>query len=206
MFKKMQKGFTLIELMIVVAIIGILAAIAIPAYQDYTVRAKVTEGLNVADSAKIAWPKAFRRMTSLASRRRQASLVANPVSTKYVSGVSRSAAATGVITVTYQRDVPQIAGNTIMLSPFIAVNGVPTRARDWLQRATSTGRARPRVTRTANGLGCAPPLSVVCRLATCRRSANNRLSFDTEASVEAPLRRGFFFWFLPSRIFNAASF
>lgn len=49
-----QKGFTLIELMIVVAIVGILAAVAIPAYQDYTVRARVTEGLNLASSAKLA--------------------------------------------------------------------------------------------------------------------------------------------------------
>jgi type IV pilus assembly protein PilA len=52
--KMIQKGFTLIELMIVVAIIGILAAIAIPAYQDYTIRAQVTEGINLGDAVKVA--------------------------------------------------------------------------------------------------------------------------------------------------------
>ena len=54
MKRSIQKGFTLIELMIVVAIIGILAAVALPAYQDYTVRAKVTKGLSLAGAAKLA--------------------------------------------------------------------------------------------------------------------------------------------------------
>jgi type IV pilus assembly protein PilA len=55
----MQEGFTLIELMIVIAIIGILAAIAIPAYQDYTVRAQVTEGLSLASAAKATISESF---------------------------------------------------------------------------------------------------------------------------------------------------
>jgi type IV pilus assembly protein PilA len=62
---KLQKGFTLIELMIVIAIIGILAAIAIPAYQDYTIRSKVSEGLNMAGAAKLAVAETFDSSGSL---------------------------------------------------------------------------------------------------------------------------------------------
>ncbi len=124
MFNKLQKGFTLIELMIVVAIIGILAAIAIPAYQDYTVRAKVTEGLNMADAAKIAVAEGYQSNDLAGVATASSQLAATLIVTKYVASVTDRTLRTGIITVTYQQNVAQIAGNTIVLSPFIGGNAV----------------------------------------------------------------------------------
>ncbi len=92
--QKLQQGFTLIELMIVVAIIGILAAVAIPAYQDYTIRAKVTDGLSLAESAKLAVTE------NASSGVNYDSGWTPPPATPNVAGIT-IAPATGDITITY---------------------------------------------------------------------------------------------------------
>jgi len=99
MKKQLQQGFTLIELMIVVAIIGILAAIAIPAYQDYTIRAQVSEGLSLADGAKTAIAEYYTNYGKFPSSNASAGLAdAASITGNYVSKVETK---DGVITVTY---------------------------------------------------------------------------------------------------------
>ncbi len=98
---KKQQGFTLIELMIVVAIIGILAAIAIPAYQDYTIRAQVSEGLNLSGGAKAAVTEYFQDRGVMPTGNTQAGLAASgAIQGKYVGSVAVGNV-DGVITITY---------------------------------------------------------------------------------------------------------
>jgi len=98
--KKMQKGFTLIELMIVVAIIAILAAIAIPAYQDYLVRTQVSEGAVLADGAKTAIGEFYSNTGRFPTNNASAGLAtASSIAGQYVDTLTVTS---GIITATYK--------------------------------------------------------------------------------------------------------
>jgi len=118
---KKQQGFTLIELMIVVAIIGILAAIAIPAYQDYTIRAQVSEGLNLSGAAKAAVTEFYQDQGAAPTTNAMAGLD-DAIAGKYVASVVVGAA--GAITVTYGGDANAnlIAAGTLAMTPDFATS------------------------------------------------------------------------------------
>ena len=116
---QLQKGFTLIELMIVVAIIGILAAVAIPAYQDYTVRARVTEGIVLGGAAKLSVSENASNGSAFAQG------WSAPIATVNVTSLA-IAPATGQITITYSGASGGAPGaNTIILEPLAESAGSP---------------------------------------------------------------------------------
>jgi type IV pilus assembly protein PilA len=138
MKRSMQQGFTLIELMIVVAIIGILAAVALPAYQDYTVRAKVSEVILAASSGRTVVSEAAQVNGGMPVT---ASLVISSQSSKYVQsvGYTSTATPTGVITATAQGEA-KITGATITLTGTVDAT---TNQVTWVCGGTISNKYRP---------------------------------------------------------------
>ena len=120
-----QKGFTLIELMIVVAIIGILAAIAIPAYQDYTIRAQVSEGMNLAAAAKAAVAEDFLNEGIPPINRTDAGMTPNATDTtgKYVASIN---IVNGRIDIVYgleaNAQITAAASNLLTMTPYESID------------------------------------------------------------------------------------
>jgi type IV pilus assembly protein PilA len=126
--KSLQKGFTLIELMIVIAIIGILAAIAIPAYQNYTIRAQVTEGLSLADSFKTAIAEFYQNNGTWPAGTSPGGTattipMAGVASGKYVSGITVTAAGNIQIAYAGPQASTKIKADVLFLQPGTDANG-----------------------------------------------------------------------------------
>lgn len=124
---KNQQGFTLIELMIVIAIIAILMAIAIPAYQDYAVRTKVSEGINLAGASKLAVAETYSATGLMPATQASYGLpAANTITGKYVQSVTT---ASGVITILYSNAEPKINNNTLLLSASTTAGAVQWKCK-----------------------------------------------------------------------------
>lgn len=126
MSRKVQQGFTLIELMIVVAIIGILAAIALPAYQDYTKRSHVSEGLTLAAGAKTAVSESYAAKGVVPDSNTEAGIAPEgSITGNAVTSVAIGSG--GLITITYNTKVE--SGKTVLLSPIFAAGGIQWKCK-----------------------------------------------------------------------------
>jgi type IV pilus assembly protein PilA len=115
--KNVQKGFTLIELMIVVAIIAILAAIAIPQYQNYLIRTQVSEGMNLADGAKTAVAEFYNNKGYYPTANKSAGLpLPGSLNGKYVANVNVGTTAGKIIAIFGKESNSKIQGSQVVLS------------------------------------------------------------------------------------------
>jgi type IV pilus assembly protein PilA len=141
--KTMQKGFTLIELMIVVAIIGILAAVAIPAYQDYTIRTKVSEGLSLASGAKTTVAETRLSLGRWLTGTNSSYGLALPgsITGNNVASISVTAN-TGLITIWYNNDTA-INNMALTLNPTVTPGGIKWTCTTAISTTTVPNKYRP---------------------------------------------------------------